>query len=119
FTTHKHFWNESKYEKHILLNSSLNKKDKEKINLLKAELNKNFKEHSVELRNVEITDVINVSEIFEKLQSLLAELTDCEIEVFISPGTPAMQTAWYLLGTHFKKSVSLFQIRAKEFTKDK
>lgn len=119
FTVHKHFWNDGQYEKHILLNSSLKKEDEEKTNLLKNELNKNFKGHKIELRKVEVTDPINVSEIFEKLQSLLAELVDYEIEIFISPGTPAMQTAWYLLGTHFKKNVSLFQIRAKEFTKDK
>src|SRR5690606_30916322 len=30
-----------------------------------------------------------------------------------------MQTAWYLLGTHFKKNVTLFQIRDTKFTKDK
>ncbi|WP_374550137.1 sigma 54-interacting transcriptional regulator [Flavobacterium sp.] len=119
FTVHKHFWASNKFEKHIILNSGLSKEDKSKINLLKTELNKNFKDHSIEIKDVEITDPINVSEIFEKLQSLLAELADNEIEIFISPGTPAMQTAWYLLGTHFKRNVTLFQIRAKEFTKDK
>lgn len=119
FTVHKYFWTSSKFEKHIILNSNLSKEDKGKINLLKTELNKNFKDHSIEIKDVAITDPINVSEIFEKLQSLLAELTDNEIEIFISPGTPAMQTAWYLLGTHFKKNITLFQIRAKEFTKEK
>lgn len=119
FTIHKHFWAQGKFEKHILLNSSLKNEEKEKTELLKSELNKRFKEHSIELKNIEILDPINVSEIFQKLQSLLVELIEYEIEIFISPGTPSMQTAWYLLGTHFKKNVSLFQIRAKEFTKDK
>lgn len=116
FTVHKHFWAEDKFDKHILLDSS---SDKAKIKLLQTELNKNFKGHTIEVKDVLIEDPINVAEIFVKLQAFLAELTEHEIEIFISPGTPAMQTAWYLLGTHFKKNVSLFQIREKEFSKDK
>ena len=119
FSFHKHFWETGNYSKHILLNGNSSKSDKESFDLLVSELQKHFKGHIIEKKEIAITDPINVSEIFEKLQSFLAELVDDEIEIFISPGTPAMQTAWYLLGTHFKKNVTLFQIRGKEFTKDK
>lgn len=115
FTLHKHFWTSSKFEKHVILNSGISKEDKSKVNLLKTELSKNFKDHSIEIKDIEISNLINVSEIFEKLQSFLAELADDEIEIFISPGTPAMQTAWYLLGTHFKKNVTLFQTTEKKY----
>lgn len=119
FTVHKHFWEEGGYSKHILLYSSDKKNDIEKLNLLVSELNSQFKKHLIIPRKVLIDDPINVSEIFSKLQPVLAELTEDNTEIFISPGTPAMQTAWYLLGTHFKKNVTLFQIRDTKFTKDK
>lgn len=119
FTVHKHFWEAGGYTKHILLYSSDKKNDIEKLNLLVSELNSQFKKHEIIPRKILIDDPINVSEIFSKLQPLLAELTEDKTEIFISPGTPSMQTAWYLLGTHFKKNVTLFQIRDTKFTTDK
>lgn len=118
FTVHKHFWDQAGYTKHILLSSS-DKNDSERLNLLVSELEKQFPKHQIIPKKVLIDDPINVSEIFSKLQPVLAELTEDNVEIFISPGTPAMQTAWYLLGTHFKKNVTLFQIRESKFTKDK
>lgn len=119
FNMHKYFWNEGNYKKHILLNSNFEKDDLIYFNLLKTELSKQFKGHVIESRDVKINDPINVSEIFSKLNTILAEYTDENVEIFISPGTPAMQTAWYLLGTNYKKNVALFQLRNKEFTADK
>jgi transcriptional regulator with PAS, ATPase and Fis domain len=119
FTVHKYFWEEGSYSKHIILYSSNKGEDIEKLNLLISELNKQYKKRTITSKMILIEDLINVSEIFSKVQPLLAELTEDNVEIFISPGTPAMQTAWYLLGTHFKKNVSLFQVRAKEFTNDR
>jgi DNA-binding NtrC family response regulator len=119
FNFHRYCWDTSIFKKHVLLNSNLNKEDKVNFELLKTELRKNFKGRIIESIDVNIDDPINVSEIFSKLNTILAELTEDEIEIFISPGTPAMQTAWYLLGTHYKNNVQLFQLRGKEFTKDK
>lgn len=119
FTVHKHFWEGGGYSKHILLYSSNKENDIEKLNLLVTELNRKFKNHPIVPKKVLIDDPINVAEIFSKLQPVLAELIEDKTEIFISPGTPAMQTAWYLLGTHFKKNVTLFQIRDTKFTKDK
>lgn len=119
FNIHKYFWKEGNYSKHILLNSNLGVEDVINFNMLKSELSEHFKGHKIESRDVNISDPINVSEIFVKLNSLLAEYTEENIEIFISPGTPAMQTAWYLLGTNYKKNVTLFQLRNKEFTADK
>ena len=107
FTVHKHFWEDSRYDKHIILYSGDKKDDIEKLDLLVSELNNQFKKHIIITKQVLIDDPINVSEIFSKLQLVLAELTNDKTEIFISPGTPAMQTAWYLLGTHFKNKVTL------------
>ena len=90
FTVHKHFWEESQYSKHILLYSSDNQKDLEKLNLLVSELKSQFKKHIILPKKVLIDDPINVSEIFSKLQPVLAEFIGDHTEIFISPGTPAM-----------------------------
>lgn len=119
FNVHKYCWDQGKYSRHILLNSNLKDDDKKYFELLKTELRKNFNGHLIESRDIIIEDIINVSEIFSKLNSLLAEFTDSAIEIFISPGTPAMQTAWYLLGTNYKKNVTLFQLREIKHTKEK
>ena len=70
-----------------------------------------------------VNDVINVQEIQQKIDKFLIELKDDEIEIFVSPGTPAMQTAWYFwlqdLKNHFLSSlISKVCISAKrtEFT---
>jgi transcriptional regulator with PAS, ATPase and Fis domain len=119
FTVHKHFWEDSRYDKHIILYSGDKKDDIEKLDLLVSELNNQFKKHIIITKQVIIDDPINVSEIFSKLQLVLAELTNDKTEIFISPGTPAMQTAWYLLGTHFKNKVTLFQVRDARHTKNR
>ena len=119
FTVHKYFWDEGYYSKHIVLYSSDKENDGEKLNLLVSELNNQYKKHKIIPKKVLIDDPINVGEIFSKIQPILAELNEEKVEVFISPGTPAMQTAWYLLGSHFRKNITLFQIRDSKFTKDK
>lgn len=119
FNVHRYFYDGVGYSKHILLNNSLEERDKRNFQLLVAELKKEFKKHTIEPRDIPLEDPINIAEIFTKLNSFLAGLTDKLLDIFISPGTPAMQTAWYLLGTNYKTNISLFQVRGKEFTKDK
>lgn len=113
FTVHKYFGNE--YDKHILLNSSCELKDKRFFDQLVSEVKKEFK-HAVEPRQVVIKDPINISEIFSKISELLLEFKNDNIEIFVNPGTPQMQIAWYLVKPNFKKNVSLFQIRDVKFS---
>lgn len=119
FNVHKHFWETGSYSKHILLYNSDQEKDLKNLKMLVSELKQGFNKHQVETKKVLLDDPINIAEIFSKVIPILAELTEEYVEIFISPGTPAMQTAWYLLGTHFKKNVTLFQIREARFTKNK
>ena len=119
FNVHKHYWDGIGYSKHLILSSSVKEEDNKMFLLLINELKLAFNKHIIEYRNIPIEDPISVSEIFTKLNSLLAELSDKQIDIFISPGTPAMQTAWYLLGTNYKRNTSLFQLRGREYTKER
>jgi len=116
FGVHRHFWEESGYDRHIILNSSDAERNEKNFKNFLVELRNTFPNRTIEGRLLKVEDVINVSEIISKLTSFLAEFPEDEIEIFISPGTPAMQTAWYLLGTNFKNRVKLFQTRAAKFT---
>ncbi len=118
FSVHENFWIESGYEKHIILNSSTKEKDIKNFKKLVSDLKEDFKGRVIEARLIPIEDVISVSEILSKMNTLLAEFAPYEIEAYISPGTPAMQTAWYLLGTTYKKNLRLFQTRSGKFTAD-
>lgn len=61
----------------------------------------------VTLTFVPLKNPSNLNEILSAVERFLGSI-EGQIEIFISPGTPAMQTAWYLLGgTH--PHIRLFQ----------
>lgn len=116
FNVHKHFGED--YDKHIILCSS-DSGDIKHFNLLVIELRKKFKSHTIEPRTIQINDPINIEEIFSKVSVLLKELMNKELEIFVNPGTPQMQIAWYLAQPNFKKNVRLFQMREAKHTSKK
>lgn len=116
FNVHQHFG--SDYEKHILLCSSNSSDDTKYFNLLVSELKKKFR-HTIEPRIIQIDDLINIEEIFLKVSELLKGLTSEEVEIFVNPGTPQMQIAWYLAQPNFKKNIRLFQMRETKHTSKK
>jgi hypothetical protein len=91
YSMHKMFW---EYDRHIILSS--NKDDDTKLEFLENKLLTDFPDHAVELRFMNISDVINLPEIKTKVETLLLELKDDEITIFFSPGTSAMQVSWYV-----------------------
>jgi DNA-binding NtrC family response regulator len=109
---HKHHWennvNES-YSKHIILFS--NKAEENRMEFLLSKIKKDFPKHNVELKLLAINDVINLQEIKSKVESFLLEQRRNTIDIFISPGTPAMQVAWYLCHLSLNLKTSLFQTR--------
>lgn len=113
FNVHRHYGDD--YEKHILLCSSSKPEDKKFFDLLVTELKKEFK-HKIEPRTIVINDPINIEEIFSKVSELLKEFKNSEMEIFVNPGTPQMQIAWYLAKPNFKRNVRLFQLRESRFT---
>jgi len=113
FNVHRFFGEQ--YDKHILLCSSSKPDDKKFFDMLVKELKKEFK-HNIEPRTILINDPINIEEIFSKVSLLLREFKNDEVEIFVNPGTPQMQIAWYLAKPNFKRNVKLFQIRETKFT---
>ncbi|GAA4462447.1 hypothetical protein GCM10023189_39140 [Nibrella saemangeumensis] len=70
--------------------------------------------------NIPDNDVINVFALKPKVEALLLELsaTAKQIDVFISPGTPAMQVVWYLCQSGLGLPMRLLQTREAKFTQN-
>jgi len=113
-SVHKLFFN---YDKHILLTSSKNSSDDTKYQYLVTHLRNTFKQHVIEEKGMAISDVISIEEITGKINPLLLGLREYEIDIFISPGTPTMQVAWYLANESLGINTNLFQLRKPEHSK--
>ena len=113
FTLHKHFY---KYDKHILLYSG--SKDEIGSAFLKSSLLTDFPDHVLELVNMEIYDPIDLAEIKPKVEARLIGLSGHDMDLFVSPGTPAMYAAWYICHTTLNLKTRLIQTRPARFTKD-
>lgn len=83
-----------KHDKHILLSSA--SEDDTPHGVLMNWLTHQYPDRCIEGRLMSVENVISVEAIKVKIEPLLVSLSDHEIDVFISPGTPAMQVVWYL-----------------------
>lgn len=113
-TVHKKFW---EYDYHLLLSEKKTPDDDIMLLHLANHLRASYN-HQVEVQAMGIDDVINVSEILGKVSALLYSHQENEIDIFLSPGTPAMQVAWYLAHETLHLKTRLFQIRKPEHTKE-
>jgi transcriptional regulator with PAS, ATPase and Fis domain len=111
---HKHFYN---HDRHIILSSQ--KSDDNFLIFLSNKLKLDFKKHTIEEKYMDVPDVVNVKLILTKIQELLLGFKDDQIDLFISPGTPAMQVAWYLAHINLGLDTNLFQTIPGKFTKSK
>jgi hypothetical protein len=108
---HRHFYHG--YDRHILL--SQEEGDDIRLELLSNALARQFPNHKVVPRYMDIKDVIDLKEIKDKVEAFLSTLpSDEELDFFISPGTPAMQTAWYLIQSYSGRARHLWQTRRKD-----
>lgn len=83
---------------------------------LADELRQHFKKEVV-LKFMDISDVTDVGEIKNKLEGIIEkELESHYVEIFISPGTPSMQTAWYLIGSEMASRDNLKLFKRREPT---
>jgi transcriptional regulator of acetoin/glycerol metabolism len=74
----------------------------------------------VQLRYMGISDVLSIGIIKNKIEELVKfQLRDMDVQVFVSPGTPSMQTAWYLLGCDLfrRNNIFFFRRRQRSFIK--
>lgn len=110
---HKSFYD---YDYHLMLSSASGvEEDKRFIRLINY-IKTTF-EHDIRPLYMNIEDVIGLKEILLKTNNLLLENRKHEIEVFISPGTPTMQVAWYLSHFELGLNTKLFQVRPAKFSK--
>jgi two-component system response regulator HydG len=112
-TVHREFWD---YDYHLLLSSAKKIEEAPELSHFASYLTKTFK-HRIEKLAMAIDDVIDVYEISCKVNSLLYSLQEHEIDIFITPGTPAMQVAWYLAHETLALRTRLFQVRRPEHVK--
>jgi len=104
------------YDKHILLSAAA------ESNLMAEKLANSllleFPERSnqIEIRYMDIKDVIDINLIKTKVENVLLELRENEIDIFFSPGTSAMQVSWYICHTTLGLRTRLIQSRPAKFS---
>ncbi len=111
---HRYFY---KHDRHIIL-STKKETDIRAEHLLNF-LNRNYPERTIEIAFLDIQDPIDHQEIQSKVTPFLVGLKDDLIDIFISPGTPAMQVVWYLSHLSLNLNTTLFQTREAKHTKQK
>ncbi|MBL7799813.1 MAG: sigma 54-interacting transcriptional regulator [Chitinophagales bacterium] len=105
---HEQFYD---YDYHVLLTSASHPSEDTKYQLLVNHLHKTYKHKIVEVAlGIKGNDIISPSIISHAINTmLLTRFKHDEIDVFISPGTPAMQFAWYLAQISLGLDMRLFQ----------
>lgn len=112
---HRFFY---KHDKHILLSSA--SEDDTQHNVLINWLARQYPDRRIEGRLMSVENIISVEAIKVKIEPLLLNLSDHEVDVFISPGTPAMQVVWYLCQQTLGFPIRLLQtVGARQSTSGK
>jgi transcriptional regulator with PAS, ATPase and Fis domain len=114
-SVHRFFFD---YDYHVLLTASSVAENDTKYQFLVAQLRGAYG-HNIEERAMSIIDIIDIEEISAKVNALLLSYKNDEIDIFISPGTPTMQVAWYLAHQSLGIKTKLFQLRKAEHSKNK
>lgn len=115
YNLHKLFYNVSGHSKHILLYSNV--EDTVFVKEFAESVKNDFRDHIIEFVHLKIEDVIDVREIQQKVIPFILKYKAENIELFISPGTPAMQVAWYLIHLSGVANTTLYQARPAKYTK--
>ncbi len=108
---HRHFY---KYQKHFLLTTTSPKSDAKTRTLIQSLQTDTG--HSIEHVHLAIQNVTDIKEVYYTTLEFLISKRDYELEVFISPGTPTMQVAWYLIKLNQSARITLFQIAEPKHT---
>lgn len=115
YNFHQYFFTD--YDRHIILSSQST--EDIRIKMLENKLRTDFPNHSIVTDAIPIHDVIDIVEIKRKAENYLLGLDDQEIDIYISPGTPAMQIAWFIIHITAGLNTRLLQTRPGKFAKDK
>ena len=113
---HQNFF---QHDRHLILSSAA--ADDTRLDILLNRLALDFPERRqlIEGRYMDVSsnDVIDPAAIRPKIEALLQEFAENEIDLFISPGTPAMQVVWYLCHASLGLRTRLLQTRPPKFNK--
>jgi two-component system response regulator HydG len=112
---HKHFFN---YDYHLLLSGANGRSGDTRFEFLVNHLRRTYGNQIIE-QYMNLTDVIDLKEISAKVNKLLLEHRKDKMDIFISPGTPTMQVAWYFAHLELGLKTRLFQLRPQRFAKSK
>lgn len=113
---HTHFY---KHDRHVILSSKRDENMDTPGTFLMTTLKRFYPERSIEMIYVDIQDPIDHREIQTKVNPILVAMKEDDIDIFVSPGTPAMQVVWYLSHMSLNLKTTLYQTRPAKFTKKK
>ena len=105
------------YDKHIMLRTD-DIHSIHKANTLSLYLKQEFDFTNIDIRAVDIKDITNINEIKTKVESILLELKNDDIDIFFQPGTALMQLVWYLLHEALNLNTHLIQAIRKQYWKN-
>src|SRR6185312_9294027 len=107
------------HERHLILSQAT--ADDPLVEHLVTRLKSLYPEHQdkIEARYMSVDDVIDIMQIKTKVEALLLEFPDDDIDIFYSPGTSAMQVAWYICHTTLNLQTRLLQTRPAIRSKSK
>lgn len=108
---HQYFY---KHDKHLLLSAS--RGEDVRLEMLLSFLRRTYPDRVIEPFYMQVDDVIDLMQIKPKIERLLTDLKDHELDIFISPGTPAMQVAWHLCHISLNQNTHLWQTRAARYS---
>lgn len=117
YQLHKHLFEQLGCDRHIILSGS--GQEDLRLEHLVNKLKKDFKGRDIVADAIPLKDPIDIHEIKSKVESYLLKLKADRIDLYISPGTPSMQTAWYICHSTLGLNTRLFQTRAAKHTKGK
>jgi len=109
YNFHNYFYEKEKYDAHILL--AAESAENQRIIRLQNKIEQDFPEHSIEPKILKIIDPIDLNEIKTKVEPILLDHADDNIDIFFSPGTSIMQLAWYICHTSLGLNSRLIQVR--------
>lgn len=114
-SVHEHYYND--YDYHLLLTQHKTETENTAFVRLVHTLRTSYPTHQIVPRAMALNDIIDFNEIYQKINTLLLELKQHVVDIFVSPGTPTMQVAWYFAHQSLGLHTRLFQLRNPKYTK--
>ncbi|WMX17575.1 sigma-54 dependent transcriptional regulator [Aureispira sp. CCB-E] len=105
---HQHYYD---YEKHILLSSAKSEEVDTAGIFFKNKLYQDFPKHQVQLEYIDIKDVIDLNEVYQKVLPILITYRTAKIDIFFSPGTAVMRLVWFICHQTLGLDTALIQTR--------